>query len=145
LKKSINLYGESIIRTIAMERYNTGDYPIGLSLVKQFVHKVGIDSNAIDLFDGSGLSPQNRVTTSTLARLMQYARNQTYYKEFYNALPVIHDINMKSGSIHGVRAYTGYISSSDQNIYTFAIIANNYNCTGREMQEKLWRILDKLK
>lgn len=145
LRKSINLYGESIIRTLAQEKYNTGDYQVGISLIKQFVQKVGIDSNAIDLFDGSGLSPQNRVPTAVLAKLMQYARNQTYYKQFYNSLPIINDINMKSGSIHGVRAYTGYISSSDENIYTFAIVANNYTCTGREMQEKLWRVLDQLK
>lgn len=145
LRKSINIYGESLLRTIAQKIYGDDEYRKGIRAIQQFGQKIGVDSNAIHLFDGCGLSPQNRITSKALCTFMQYARNQYYYKPFYEALPIINDISMKSGSIHGVRAYTGYISSSDNNIYTFAIVANNYTCSGKEMQSKLWKVLDALK
>jgi serine-type D-Ala-D-Ala carboxypeptidase/endopeptidase (penicillin-binding protein 4) len=145
LKKSVNLYGEALLRTMAVQQYKKADYQFGVKAIHQFANKIGVDSAALHLFDGCGLSPQNRITTKALANFMQYARGQRYYKQLYTSLPVINDISMKSGSIHGVRAYTGYVSSSDNNIYTFAINVNNYTCNGKEAQAKLWKVLDVLK
>jgi serine-type D-Ala-D-Ala carboxypeptidase/endopeptidase (penicillin-binding protein 4) len=145
LKKSVNLYGESLLRTLGMEKYKNYDYQKGIHVIANMAQKIGVDSNAIHIFDGSGLSPQNRISSNALCQFMQFARNQKYYKQFYSSLPIINDISMKSGSIHGVRAYTGYISGADNNIYTFAIVANNFTCSGKEMQSKLWKILDVLK
>jgi serine-type D-Ala-D-Ala carboxypeptidase/endopeptidase (penicillin-binding protein 4) len=145
LRKSVNLYGESLLRTMAQKKYNTDEYEKGIQYIHTLCKKIGVDTHAVHLFDGCGLSPQNRVTTSALCKFMQYARKQTYYKQFYNCLPVINDISMKSGSIHGCRAYTGYISSSNNTNYTFAIVVNNYEGSGKEMQTKLWKVLDALK
>jgi serine-type D-Ala-D-Ala carboxypeptidase/endopeptidase (penicillin-binding protein 4) len=145
LKKSINLYGEALLRTFAVKNYGTSDYEKGIDCVHQICKKINIDSTAVHIFDGCGLSPQNRVTTKALATFMAYAHKQKYYSSFYNSLPVINDISMKSGSIHGVRAYTGYINSSDNHNYAFAIIVNNYNGNAKDIQQKLWKILDVIK
>ncbi len=65
----------------------------------------------MNIIDGSGLSPANRVTTSTLVSVMQYAKKQAWFPAFYNALPEINGIKMKSGSIGGVVSYTGFIKN----------------------------------
>jgi serine-type D-Ala-D-Ala carboxypeptidase/endopeptidase (penicillin-binding protein 4) len=145
LRKSINIYGEALLRTMALKKYNTPDYEKGIQYIHTMCTKLGVDTDAVHIFDGCGLSPQNRITTKALATFMQYAHGKNYYTTFYNSLPIINDISMKSGSIHGARAYTGYISSSDNHVYTFAIAVNNYTGSGKDIQAKLWKILDVLK
>jgi serine-type D-Ala-D-Ala carboxypeptidase/endopeptidase (penicillin-binding protein 4) len=145
LKKSINLYGEALTRTLSHRVSKTYDLGCGISQIYKVAHQAGIDSAALHFFDGCGLSPSNKLTANSLSQILHYARSRKYFDPFYMALPIINDLSMKSGSIHRVRAYAGYVNSSDGNIYSFAIIANNYSCSGIEMQSALWHVLDYLK
>ncbi|MEJ7767583.1 MAG: D-alanyl-D-alanine carboxypeptidase/D-alanyl-D-alanine-endopeptidase [Chitinophagaceae bacterium] len=145
LKKSINLYGEALIKTIAFEKDGFGDMDKGLEMVKLFWSQRGIEKSAINIYDGSGLSPQNRVTTDALAKVMLYARSKPWFQVFSNSLPVINGVAMKSGSIGGARSYTGYLNNKDGNGYTFAIIVNNYDGNSNEVVRKIWALLDILK
>lgn len=97
------------------------------------------------MMDGSGLSPQNRVTTNALVKVMQYARAQKWYASFLDALPEINGIKMKSGSIGGARSYTGYINAASGKQYTFAFIVNNYDGSSSDVVRKMWKVLDVLK
>jgi len=145
LKKSINLYGEALLKTIAREKGGVGSTGKGVDIIKFFWSQRGIEKSALNIMDGCGLSPQNRVTSDALVRAMQYARSKPWFNSFYHALPEINGITMKSGSINGARSYTGYIKSKNGMEYTFAIIVNNYDGNSSEMIRKMWRVLDILK
>ncbi len=145
LKKSVNLYGEALLKTIAFEKTKHGSTDTGVNIIKDFWSKKGIDKRALNLIDGSGLSPANRITASSLTTVLQYARKQVWFSSFYNALPVINRIKMKSGSIGGVTSYAGYVKSGNGTEYTFAFIINNYNGSGSAIKEKMWKLLDLLK
>ena len=145
LQKSINLYGESLIKTLAYEQTRTGATDSGVSVIKNFWKERGIESSAINIIDGSGLSPANRVTTSTLVSVMQYARKQSWFPAFYKALPEINGIKMKSGSISDVVSYTGFIKSKNGTNYTFSFIINNYDGHANNVRHKMWKLLDQLK
>ena len=145
LKRSINLYGEALIKTMAYEFTKTGATDSGVNIVKNFWNKKGIDPAAMNIMDGSGLSPANRVTTATLVSVMEYAKKQNWFPSFYNALPEINGIKMKSGSIGGVVSYTGFIKSKKGVDYTFAFIVNNFDGSANEVRKKMWRLLDLLK
>ncbi len=145
LKKSINLYGEAFIKTIAADKEGLGSTEKGIEIIKYFWSQRGIEKSALNIMDGSGLSPQNRVTTDALVKVMQYARLRPWFNSFYRALPEINGITMKSGSINGARSYTGYIKSKTGTEYTFAIIINNYDGSSSETVRKMWRVLDLLK
>ncbi len=140
LKKSINLYGEALVKTLGYEKRKQGTTEAGLSIIKSFWKSNGIDSTSINMIDGSGLSPGNRITPAALVKVMQYARSKPWFSSFYNALPVINGIKMKSGSIGGARSFTGYVGN-----YTFAIVINNYNGSPGEMVRKMYSLLDILK
>lgn len=140
LKKSINLYGEALLKTIGYNKTNAGSTDSGIAVIKSFWSTRGIDKSALNIMDGSGLSPANRITTHTLVTVLKYAQLQSWYPSFYNALPETNGIKMKSGSIGGVLAYTGYTKN-----YTFALIVNNYAGSNSAMKEKMWRLLDNLK
>lgn len=143
LQKSINVYGEALIHTIAEK--NTGSAAPGAEVLQGFWETRGIDRNSLHILDGSGLSPQNRVTSKALVTALMYARKQQWYNSFYRALPLINGQHMKSGSIEGSRAYAGYQQAADGTNYVFAIIVNNYSGSASQVTRKLWKVLDVLK
>jgi D-alanyl-D-alanine carboxypeptidase/D-alanyl-D-alanine-endopeptidase (penicillin-binding protein 4) len=145
LRKSINMYGEALIKTMALEKNGLGATDKGVELVRGFWSERGIDKGAINIIDGSGLSPQNRVTTFAEVKVLQYARTRPWYKAFYNAMPEYNGMKMKSGSIGGARAFTGYHTAKDGKQYMFSIIVNNYEGSSGEIVKKLYSILDVLK
>jgi len=145
LQKSVNLFGEAFVKTIAFEKTGYGSADSGISIIKEFWKERGIESSALKITDGSGLSPANRVTTHTLVTVMQYARKQSWFASFYNALPLQNGIKMKSGYIGGVRSYTGYIKSRSGTAYTFSFIINNFDGSPGAVREKMWKLLDILK
>jgi D-alanyl-D-alanine carboxypeptidase/D-alanyl-D-alanine-endopeptidase (penicillin-binding protein 4) len=95
--------------------------------------------------DGSGLSPQNRVTTNALVTVLQFAKDKSWYNSFYNALPIYNSMHMKSGTIGGAKAYAGYHTSKAGVQYTFAIIINNYDSEAGSIVPKMFKVLDELK
>jgi serine-type D-Ala-D-Ala carboxypeptidase/endopeptidase (penicillin-binding protein 4) len=145
LQKSVNLFGETFVKTIAYEKTAFGSTDTGINIIKDFWVKNGIERSALHIIDGSGLSPANRVTTNALVTVMQYAQKQNWFSSFYNALPLQNDIKMKSGYIGGARSYTGYIKNKSGAEYTFAFIINNYDGNPGAVREKMWKLLDILK
>lgn len=145
LQRSINLYGEALIKTIAYQFTGVGATDSGVNIIKNFWSKKGIEPSAMNIIDGSGLSPANRVTTSTLVSVMQYAKKQDWFPSFYKALPEINGLKMKSGSIGGVVSYTGFIKSRKGIDYTFSFIINNYDGDANNVRKKMWALLDLLK
>lgn len=145
LRKSVNLYGEAFVKTIAKEKTGTGSTDSGVAVIRNFWQDKGIDKAALHIIDGSGLSPANRITTHALVQVMQYARQQNWYGSFYTALPEMNGIKMKDGYIGGVRSYTGVVKSKTGTEYTFSFIVNNYDGSASAVREKMWRVLDILK
>jgi len=145
LKRSINLYGEAIARTISKEKKGLGSTTDGLEIIKEFFKTAGIEKSALEIIDGSGLSPQNRVTATSLTKALYYAKSRSWFNSFYYALPEINSMKMKSGLIGGVRSYAGYHKAANGKEYIFSIMVNNYDGSSSEMNKKLFKILDYLK
>jgi len=145
LKRSINLYGECLLKTMALEKTGLGSTEKGIDIVQDFWEERGIDRDGINLMDGSGLSPQNRVTPHSLVQVLHYAGTRPWFGKFYDALPEINNLHMKSGSIGGARSYAGYVQSSNGHRYCFAMIVNNYSGSSAAIIRKMWKVLDNLK
>ena len=145
LKKSINLYGEAFIKTMAFQKNGMGSTAKGVELLKDFWADNGIEKSAINICDGSGLSPQNRVTADALVKALQYAKTRPWFASFYYALPEYNGMKMKSGSIGGARAYAGYHTAKDGKQYVFSIIINNYDGDAPAVVKKMYALLDNLK
>ena len=145
LQKSINLYGEALMKTMAYEQTGLGSTQNGLKILNDFWSSKGIDPYSLNIMDGSGLSPQNRVTTNALVTALQYAKGQPWYNSFYNALPTYNGMKMKSGTIGGERGFTGYHTAKSGSTYTFAIIINNYDDSKGSITSKMFMLLDELK
>jgi D-alanyl-D-alanine carboxypeptidase/D-alanyl-D-alanine-endopeptidase (penicillin-binding protein 4) len=145
MKRSINLYGETLVKTIAFEKTGIGSTDKGISLIKDFWKERGIEPSALRMLDGSGLSPQNRVTVDALVKVLQYAKSRPWFNYYYDALPVFNQMKLKSGTIGGAKSFAGYHTAKDGTAYTVAIIVNNYNGSAGEIVKKLFLVLDELK
>lgn len=145
LQKSVNLYGETLAKTIAYKQDGFGSTENGVSEIKKFWQQNGIDSSSLNISDGCGLSPQNRVTTYAEVSALLYAQKQPWFQSFYNALPVANAMKLKSGTINSVRCFAGYYTASNGNKYVLSIIVNNYDDSKGSVTQKIFNVLNALK
>ncbi|SJZ92357.1 D-alanyl-D-alanine carboxypeptidase/D-alanyl-D-alanine endopeptidase [Sediminibacterium ginsengisoli] len=145
MKKSINLYGESLLKAIAFQQGGFGSTDKGVQAVKNFWKQQGIDPAALRMIDGSGLSPQNRVTAESLVKVLQFARSRPWFNYYYDALPLYNQMKLKSGTIGGAKSFAGYHTAKDGTTYTVAIIINNFDGSANEIVKKMFLLLDELK
>jgi D-alanyl-D-alanine carboxypeptidase/D-alanyl-D-alanine-endopeptidase (penicillin-binding protein 4) len=145
LQKSINMFGEAMVKALAAHSGVGITTSNGIEIIRNYWASKGIVPSSIQITDGSGLSPSNKITTQSLAHILQFARSQPWFGQFYNNLPVMNGIKMKSGYIGGVRSYAGYIKSFSGKEYTFAFIVNNFYGDAGSIREKMWKLLDLLK
>jgi D-alanyl-D-alanine carboxypeptidase/D-alanyl-D-alanine-endopeptidase (penicillin-binding protein 4) len=149
--RSNNHYAEHLIRTIG--RTKTGDIyasPLnaGIDKTGEFWKSKGLNTDALTIFDGSGLAPSNAVSPRFMCDLLIYMqRRSKYASEFVESLPragmdgtvsnrlkgtrLAGKIRMKSGSIDGVQCFAGYYIDGDKK-YAFTIMVNKF--TGSRSQ-----------
>lgn len=145
LKKSINLYGEALVKTFAYEKQGFGAADSGITVIKKFWKDKGLDENELNIYDGSGLSPLNRVTTHAQVEILKYAKSKNWFPYFYTALPDYNGMKMKSGTIGDVKGFCGYHTAKDGKEYIFSFLVNNYNGTSSALVNKMYKVLDVLK
>ncbi len=145
LKKSINLYGEALIKTFAYEKQGFGSTDSGVAIVKKFWKDKGLDADELNLYDGSGLSPLNRITTHAQVEVLKYAKTKDWFPYFYDALPEYNGMKMKSGTISDVKGFCGYHKAKDGKEYIFSFLVNNYNGKTSGLVSKMYKVLDELK
>lgn len=147
--ESVNLYAEILLKTIAAKN-GKDSWAQAVAIIKYYWSKRGLDTDALFMTDGSGLSRNNAVTTYFLASLLRKVhQDKKTYAGFWDSLPVsgksgsmkytakaiAGKVHAKTGSMTGVRSYSGYIESKSGKIIAFSMIANNFSCSDKEMRE----------
>lgn len=154
LQKSINLYGESLIKTFAYIKSKPEliDTTVvshltdsGAAIVKKFWKDKGLDDDELNIYDGSGLSPLNRLTTHAQVEVLKYAKTRDWFPYFYDALPEYNGMKMKSGTISDVKGFCGYHKAKNGKEYIFSFLVNNYNGRTSGLVNKMYKMLDELK
>lgn len=143
LKKSVNLYGEALLKTMALKSGKDASTEYGTETEINFWAEKGIDKNALNIIDGSGLSPANRVTTVAMANILFRAQKESWFADYYSAFPEYNGMKIKSGTINNVSAFAGYHTNTSGNKYIIVININNYS--GKGINKKLFTVLDALK
>lgn len=151
---SNNLFAETLFRTLGKERQEQVLKDLGLNI-----------SIGVNIQDGSGLSRQNYVSPDFLCRFLDAMTDSPEWTAFLNSLPypggngslsynmkgqpetLRKRIRVKSGSMNGVRCYSGYIlpsgwseADNTDGIIVFSIMTNN--CTSPTW--KVRPLLDKI-
>jgi D-alanyl-D-alanine carboxypeptidase/D-alanyl-D-alanine-endopeptidase (penicillin-binding protein 4) len=141
LKVSDNLTGEQLVKAIGARAAGPpGDYDNGLAAERRFLaEEVGIDTTAMVLADGSGVSRYNLVTAGQIVALLAYmAGRADLAPAFLAALPAagvdgtLEDrmrgtvaeraVRAKTGSLSGVSALSGYVSTAGGERLAFSLL-----------------------
>ena len=145
-QKSVNLYGEAMLKSFGIISHNESTTQKAVSLLgKYWEQKLRIPNSELNIQDGSGLSPQNRVTTLAMAKIMHYAQSRPWFTDFQKSLPEINGITMKSGTIGGVLGYTGFHHHKTGTPVTFSLLVNNYTGSTSAMRQEMFKLLNSLK
>jgi D-alanyl-D-alanine carboxypeptidase/D-alanyl-D-alanine-endopeptidase (penicillin-binding protein 4) len=140
-KRSFNLYAELLLRQLG-----GGSPDSGLAAVKSFLDGTGADVSELDIVDGCGLSARDTVKAENFTDLLRAVYKKKYFPEFYDSLvfpgdpdatghlralgkgtPLEKNLRLKSGSLNGVRSYTGYLKTKKGRLLAFTSIVNNYS------------------
>lgn len=158
---SNNLYAETLLRTLGKHCHNSTGYDASRSALNEVLKEMGLDvSRGIRITDGSGLSRKNYISADFLCRFLKAMMSSPAYQDFLYSLPqpggngtikfnmksypeeLKSRIYVKSGSMNGIRCYSGYVlpSKSDGKTLIFSILTGN--CTASSW--KVRQLLDKL-
>jgi D-alanyl-D-alanine carboxypeptidase/D-alanyl-D-alanine-endopeptidase (penicillin-binding protein 4) len=139
LAPSQNWIAEQLLRTLGAQKGNGGSWNAGLRVERQFLADVvGIDTAALRMNDGSGMSPQNLVAPEAVVQLLAYARTAPWGADFRTALAkpgqpgtlrsrltsLAGRVEGKTGSLNSVNALSGYVRTRDGRELIFSIISN---------------------
>ncbi len=142
-QKSINLFGEQLVRVIGEKAGRNASTMEGIRVINNYWEKKGIDPDALRILDGSGLSPSDRVTSLTMAKVLSFARNKPWFNTYLKSIPFYNNQKMKSGTIANVLAYSGF--SGKENEFSFSLMVNNYSGNTTQMRQKMYEFLNTLK
>lgn len=127
LRKSVNLYGETLVKTLAKEKGKTPNFSTGVSILKDFWVSKGIPQEMLNFADGSGLSPQNYVSAKAEVLSLLYAQKQPWFSDYFEGFPKqSNGMKMKSGTMKNTKSFAGIHTSKAGKTYVFSIIINNY-------------------
>ncbi|WP_294201631.1 D-alanyl-D-alanine carboxypeptidase/D-alanyl-D-alanine-endopeptidase [uncultured Chryseobacterium sp.] len=142
LRKSINIYGETLVKTLGKEKKGNSSFKTGVAFLKEFWKGKGINPAMINFADGSGLSPQNYVSAKAEVQALLYAKKQPWFEVYYDGFPTQDNgLKMKSGTMRDTKSYAGYYTSKDGKKYVFSIIINNYQGSGGAELQKILNVL----
>ncbi len=131
---SDNHYAEQLLRTLGEESAGEPDDDGGIAAERAFLARTGVPAPGLRLFDGSGLSPQNRVAAVTLARLLADNEGSLYLLlprggregtlEDYDFTTALGRVRAKSGHLADVASLAGYVTTSRHGRLAFAFLIN---------------------
>lgn len=144
---SHNLYADALLKTVGRVVAGEGSWEGGARVVRAWLaREAGADAARLRVEDGSGLSRLNRVTARGTIQLLARMAEGPLADEFRASLPVAGserglrrmadtpaagNLRAKTGTIRGVSALSGYLTTADGERLAFSIIGNDLSDTGR--------------
>lgn len=159
---SNNLYAETLMRTLGKTLTGNACYDSSYVALKNTLEDLGIkDMKGAQIVDGSGLSRQNYISAEFMCSFLEAMMCSPCFEDYISTLPspgsngtlaynmkgspakMKSRIKVKSGSMNGVRCYSGYIIPTEgckSETIIFSIMVNN--CTSPTW--KVRPLLDKI-
>ena len=145
LTRSDNHYAEHIFEILKLKEVD----------IIEFWKNKGINIDSLVMYDGSGLSCADRLSTKFLTEVLMYmdktnkgfadllpvAGKEGSVAKFLVETPLSGNAKIKSGSMSGVQSYAGYIDKDGKKI-AFAIVVNHWNGTRQQLRAEMEKLLN---
>lgn len=140
---SINYTAEMLTKALGARFGSGGTTAAGAAVVRATLADAGIPVEGLSLYDGSGLSLQNRMTPRTIAALLRWALDDetpagetlraslpvaggpgTLAKRLRTA-PAAGNLRGKTGLVRGVRGMAGWVTGLDGSRFVYVTLFND--------------------
>jgi D-alanyl-D-alanine carboxypeptidase/D-alanyl-D-alanine-endopeptidase (penicillin-binding protein 4) len=141
-KVSQNLHAETWLRLIGQHFGDDGSIEEGARAVRAQMLRAGVQPQDFFFFDGSGLSPKDRITPRALTTLLRYVAEQPWGAQFRTTLPIggvdgtlsdrflhgpLHgQVFAKTGTLQEVNALSGYVITKNGHTLVFSVLCNGH-------------------
>ncbi|MGA3069914.1 MAG: D-alanyl-D-alanine carboxypeptidase/D-alanyl-D-alanine-endopeptidase [Terracidiphilus sp.] len=141
-KVSQNLHAELLLRLLGKVHGTDGSFAEGARVVRQFLIGAGVDDGDFFLYDGSGMSPDDRIAPRAFTQLLAYASRQPWGAAWRDSLPVagvdgtlagrFKDSALKgrlwakTGTSNEGNALSGYLTAASGKTLAFSILVNGH-------------------
>lgn len=144
LETSDNEAAEILLRHVAVARGRPGSFAAGVSAMKRVLSRLGVDTSGDVIYDGSGLSREDRLSPQTLLSVLEAAASEKHpeLRAVVADLPVagftgslthrfedgapegLGLVRAKTGTLTGVHGLAGVVTDRDGTVMTFVAIAD---------------------
>ena len=146
--RSDNFYAETLYRALSRERRGSADYAVCRETEAAAFRGLGLDPTSVQIVDGSGLSRDNWISPAFFCAFLRRMMDSPVFGDYVGTLaspgsPGSYAVRLqheprdlkerifyKSGSMEGVRCYSGYVLPSGgdrEDTVVFSVMLNN--CT----------------
>ena len=143
--KSDNFYAETLLRTLGRRLHHSASYDSSYVALSDVLKKIGADPSKVSIADGSGLSRHNYVSPEYFVRFLSAMMESPAFGDYIETIgqpgnphyesrlkgekaALKERVHLKSGSMDGVRCFSGYIEpsvGSKSDAIVFSIMTNN--------------------
>jgi serine-type D-Ala-D-Ala carboxypeptidase/endopeptidase (penicillin-binding protein 4) len=159
-KWSRNGYAETLLWTMSPAGAPASE-AAGLTVLRETLTTLGVDSSLYRAFDGSGLSRYDMVSAEALVRLLTAVWNDpAMVGPYRTALPVAgtagslanqmkgtpaeERVWAKTGSMFNIRSLSGYVLTADDEPLAFSFLANNYTVPSADVEAMYDKALERI-
>jgi D-alanyl-D-alanine carboxypeptidase/D-alanyl-D-alanine-endopeptidase (penicillin-binding protein 4) len=157
-KLSENLHAELMLRMLGRLFGTDGSIAQGARVVRQFLISAGVDDGDFYLYDGSGMSNDDRIAPRALTTLLAYAAKQPWGAGWRDSLPVggvdgtiarrftkspvKGRVFAKTGTLNGTNALSGYLQADSGKTVVFSILVNGHRPGSNDEMHAMDRIVE---
>ena len=143
--KSDNFYAETLFRTLGRRLHHSASYDSSYVAVNEVMRSLGVSTDDVRIVDGSGLARHNYISPSFFVRFLPAMMDSPAFGDYIQTIgrpgdrhyesrlreasaTVKSRVHLKSGSMNGVRCFSGYIepsAGSKSDTIIFSIMTNN--------------------
>jgi len=139
-KVSQNLHAELLLRLLGQIHGKDGSFAQGARVVRQFLVDAGVSDSDFFFYDGSGLSPDDRMAPRAFTQLLAYAAKQSWGAPWRESLPVAGvdgtlSVRFKTSPLQGhmqaktgthleANSLCGYLTAASGKTLVFSILSN---------------------
>ncbi|MFG3440196.1 D-alanyl-D-alanine carboxypeptidase/D-alanyl-D-alanine-endopeptidase [Nonomuraea sp. NPDC047897] len=157
MKLSNNIHAEILTKAMGRKVSGQGTWAAGLKVSTDFARANGVQ--VLNMRDGSGLSRRDGFSPASIAQLLTAVRGKPWFQAFYDSLPVAgnadrfvggtlrsrmrgtpaaDNVRAKTGSLTGVTALSGYVTSADGEPLVFSVMLNQYlSGSPKDIEDKI--------
>ena len=138
-KRSQNFFAEQVLKTLGAVYRGDGSFHDGRDVVDDALRSLGVPAWEFHMDDGSGLSRLDRTTARITAELLVAMRGHQRFEDYYDSLllagsdgdprrlnhpAAVGNVRTKTGTLRGVSALSGYVTTRDGELLAFSVITN---------------------